>query len=124
MHPVMRVILVHVFALPITVFAAGPVIARILRPFDPPSHEKDAQTEKVSALVGQLERFLIYMFVFSNGVPAIGALITAKSVFRIWEIRDGDSAKLGTYILVGTLTSFSFATFISLITKWIVSQIA
>jgi hypothetical protein len=69
-------------------------------------------------LIGQLERGLIFLFIFINLPTAIGFLVTAKSILRFEEAR---KQKLAEYILIGTLLSFSTAIAIATLTMWATS---
>lgn len=57
-------------------------------------------------IIGQLERGLIFLFIFIEQPAAIDFLVMAKSIFRFKNVRD---QKLAEYILIGTLLSFSTA---------------
>ena len=66
-------------------------------------------------LIGQLERCLIFLFIFINQPAGIGFLVAAKSVLRFEEAKE---QKLAEYILIGTLLSFSIAIALSFLTRW------
>ena len=66
--------------------------------------------EKAGTWIGWLERFLILTFVLLNQYGAIGLLVAAKSIFRFSETR-----KVGEYVLIGTLVSFSIAILVGLV---------
>lgn len=66
-------------------------------------------------LIGQLERTLIFLFIFIDQPAGIGFLVAAKSILRFEEAR---KQKLAEYVLVGTLLSFSLAVAIASVTKW------
>jgi hypothetical protein len=67
--------------------------------------------------IGILERVLIYIFIVSGQLEAVGFLITAKSVFRFSDISQAKDRMLTEYILVGTLLSFGIATTVAI---WVV----
>ncbi len=71
---------------------------------------KDESLEKAGRWIGRLERFLILTFVLLNQYEAIGLLVAAKSIFRFSESR-----KVGEYVLIGTLLSFTIAILVGLI---------
>lgn len=71
---------------------------------------KNESLEKAGRWIGWLERFLILTFVLLKQYEAIGLLVAAKSIFRFSETR-----KVGEYILIGTLLSFSIAILVGLI---------
>jgi len=66
-------------------------------------------------LIGQLERCLIFLFIFIGQPAGIGFLVAAKSILRFEEAK---KQKLAEYILIGTLLSFSIAIALSALTKW------
>lgn len=59
------------------------------------------------ALIGRLERALIYLFVLSGETSAVGFLIAAKSVFRFGELSQQEQRLEAEYITIGTLWSFA-----------------
>ncbi|MGB8217299.1 MAG: DUF3307 domain-containing protein [Candidatus Methanoperedens sp.] len=71
---------------------------------------KDESLEKAGRWIGRLERFIILTFVLLNQYEAIGLLVAAKSIFRFTESR-----KIGEYVLIGTLLSFTIAILVGLI---------
>lgn len=66
-------------------------------------------------LIGQLERCIIFLFMFNDQPMAIGFLFAAKSILRFEEARQ---QKLAEYILIGTLLSFSLAIAMTSLTRW------
>lgn len=66
-------------------------------------------------LIGQLERALIFLFIFISQPAGIGFLVAAKSILRFEEAK---RQKLAEYVLIGTLLSFSLAVAIASVTKW------
>ncbi len=70
------------------------------------------------ALIGNLERALIFLLIFINVPAGIGFLVAAKSIFRFEEAK---KQKLAEYVLIGTLLSFSLAIAISTATKWVIT---
>lgn len=66
--------------------------------------------ENAGKWIGWLERFLILTFILLKQYAAIGLLVTAKSIFRFSESR-----KVGEYVLIGTLLSFTIAVIVGLI---------
>ena len=62
--------------------------------------------------IGELERFLIFLLALTGELGAIGFLIAAKSVLRFNTVREG--RKLSEYVIVGTLSSFAWALFVSI----------
>lgn len=72
----------------------------------------DESLENAGKWIGILERFLILTFVLLQQYSAIGLLVAAKSIFRFSESR-----KVGEYVLIGTLLSFTVAIIVGLITE-------
>jgi len=70
-------------------------------------------------MIGQLERALIFLFVFINQPGAIGFLVAAKSILRFQEAKEQKHAE---YVLIGTLLSFSLAIALSVGTMWAARQ--
>ena len=70
-------------------------------------------------MIGQLERALIFLFVFINQPGAIGFLVAAKSILRFQETKKHKHAE---YVLIGTLLSFSLAIALSVGTMWAARQ--
>lgn len=64
---------------------------------------------KGGRMIGLLERALVFGFVLSGHLTAVGFLVAAKSVFRFGEIRDPGQRREAEYILIGTLMSFTWA---------------
>ncbi len=56
------------------------------------------------ALIGILERGLIYLFLLVDQPAAIGFLVTAKSILRFKEAQQDSE-----YVIIGTLASFGWA---------------
>ncbi len=59
--------------------------------------------------IGKYERLLVFLFVLAGSAPAIGFLITAKSIFRFGDLTEPKNRQKAEYILLGTLASFTFA---------------
>lgn len=66
-------------------------------------------------LIGQLERALIFIFIFTGYPAGIGFLVAAKSILRFEEAK---KQKLAEYVLIGTLLSFALAIALASATKW------
>jgi len=60
-------------------------------------------------IIGQLERLMIFMFIYLNDTRAIAFLITAKSILRFGDITNSETRKKVEYIIIGTFFSFSYA---------------
>ncbi|TWT95881.1 hypothetical protein Pla108_29580 [Botrimarina colliarenosi] len=70
-------------------------------------------------VIGRLERLLIYLFVLSNALGAVGFLIAAKSIFRFGELSDQKNRLEAEYITIGTLLSFAVGLAIAMGVRWI-----
>ncbi|MFA4947279.1 MAG: hypothetical protein WC674_02080 [Candidatus Krumholzibacteriia bacterium] len=68
-------------------------------------------------VIGCLERTLIFLFIMVGQPIAIGFLITAKSVFRFGEIKEGTNRMEAEYIIIGTLCSFTTGLIVSYLTR-------
>lgn len=66
------------------------------------------------ALIGKLERALIFLLILINQPAGIGFLVAAKSILRFEEAK---KQKVAEYVLIGTLSSFSLAIAIAYVTK-------
>jgi len=71
--------------------------------------------EKGGALIGTLERALIFLLVFLHQPAGIGFLVAAKSILRFEEAR---KQELAEYVLIGTLLSFTLAIALASATRW------
>ncbi len=74
-------------------------------------------------LIGQLERFLIYLFVLAGHLEGVGFLVAAKSVFRFGELTNHQNRLEAEYITLGTLMSFAWGLGTSLVTKLIIDAV-
>ncbi|MFN0289920.1 DUF3307 domain-containing protein [Pedobacter helvus] len=70
--------------------------------------------QNAGKFIGILERLLIYIFVLTNHLEAVGFLLAAKSIFRFGDLKEGSELKLTEYVLIGTLLSFGIAVAVSL----------
>lgn len=80
------------------------LIKHLLRTYSVQSpQESDGSNESIRSgkLIGNLERWLIILFMLCGQYEAIGFLIAAKSIIRY---KDGDTSKT-EYVLAGTLIS-------------------
>lgn len=59
--------------------------------------------------IGIIERLLVFAFVVTHNLAAVGFLITAKSVFRFGDLREAKDRRMTEYVLIGTLSSFGLA---------------
>jgi hypothetical protein len=66
------------------------------------------------AMIGRLERALIFLFLMIGEPAGIGFLIAAKSILRFEEAK---KQPLAEYVLIGTLWSFGLAIALAWATK-------
>jgi len=116
----------------IVTWLGGVLVERLLRPFtgelervlnarDETSKERGFA--QGGALIGYLERFLIYLFVLSDQLGAVGFLVAAKSIFRFGELRDHANRLEAEYITIGTLISFAWGLTASVLTRLLLQQV-
>lgn len=91
---------------------ASIIIREIMQLFDFDPAENDVEKGKglanAGAMIGVLERVIIFTLVLANQYTAIGFLVAAKSILRISDKET--KAQLKTeYIIVGTFLSFGIA---------------
>jgi len=65
--------------------------------------------------IGLLERAVIFCLILIGQFTAIGFLLAAKSVLRFQYAHERSQSE---YVIIGTLTSFSWAAGIGLLTQW------
>lgn len=88
--------------------SANILIKHLLKAYSVQSpKESDGNSESIRSgkLIGNLERWLIIVFMLCGQYEAIGFLIAAKSIIRY---KDGDTSKT-EYVLAGTLISVFIA---------------
>ena len=98
-----------------SVRGAGFFIALITKEMTRVNNLKLEGLQNGGALIGQLERGLIFLLLLTGRPESIGFLIAAKSILRFEESK---KLKQAEYILIGTLLSFSAAIAISSLTMW------
>ncbi|MGK6352324.1 DUF3307 domain-containing protein [Parapedobacter sp. DT-150] len=74
----------------------------------------DESLIKAGRFIGILERLFVFLFIVIDHWEAVGFLLTAKSIFRFGDLRQGKDRKLTEYVLIGTLLSFGSAILIGL----------
>ncbi|MDF1610435.1 DUF3307 domain-containing protein [Hoeflea sp. YIM 152468] len=67
-------------------------------------------------IIGQLERFMVFMFTLTGNPTGIGFLIAAKSILRFGDITNPDQRKIAEYVIIGSLISFAWAITVSQLT--------
>ncbi len=70
--------------------------------------------------IGNLERGLIFVLIFSGQASSIGFLIAAKSVLRFGTV--GDDRAVSEYVIIGTLASFGWAMAVTFVTILLLSH--
>lgn len=89
--------------------AGGFAVGLLMRPWNDVDLPKGLTNG--GALIGLLERGLIFLLVMVDQAAGIGFLIAAKSVLR-FETTSKDQ-KAGEYVIIGTLASFGWAMLIA-----------
>lgn len=72
--------------------------------------ERDSLTN-AGLWIGVLERLLIVTFILAGELGAIGFLMASKSILRFGDRDMNHQRKQSEYILIGTLLSYCFALF-------------
>lgn len=98
-----------------TVLAAGCFVGKVASGIKDRNNLQIDGLENGGAMIGNLERALIFLLVFINQPAGIGFLVAAKSILRFEEAK---KQKLAEYVLIGTLLSFSLAIAIATTTRW------
>jgi len=78
--------------------------------------------EKAGEYIGIFERILVLLFVIFQQYPAIGFLITAKSILR-FSSNNKEPRKQTEYILIGTFLSFTLTIITGLLLNHLIGQI-
>jgi hypothetical protein len=65
--------------------------------------------ERSGSIIGQLERLLIFFFVFTGLYSGVGFLLAAKALFRMGTMMDAGRRYEAEYVIIGTLISFTWA---------------
>jgi hypothetical protein len=112
----LRKSLVLLIGVIVTVYAGGVLVGILVEPF---LKEIKGSAETLEAKsrglqdggkrIGQIERLLILFFILTGQPAGVGFLITAKSVLRFGEVKDGKGHKEAEYIIIGTMLSFAWA---------------
>lgn len=98
-----------------TVRGAGYFVGKVAGRIKEQNDLKIDGLENGGALIGNLERALIFLLIFIGQAAGIGFLVAAKSILRFEEAK---KQKLAEYVLIGTLLSFSLAIAIATATRW------
>lgn len=82
----------------------------ILKPWSDKLPEYSRQSlESLGAVVGMLERLLVYGFILTGIWQAIIVLLVLKAIFMNIKIKRQDREKVRSYIIIGTVISISMA---------------
>ena len=98
-----------------TIRGSGLVVAKFTKRIIDENNLKLGGLVNGGRTIGQLERGLIFLFVFIGQPAGIGFLVAAKSILRFGEAKEQNLAE---YVLIGTLLSFSLAVAMASITTW------
>jgi hypothetical protein len=66
-------------------------------------------------VIGLLERSMVYLFVLTGQMQALGFLLAAKSILRFGEVQADRRA--AEYVIIGTLASFAWALGVALLAR-------
>lgn len=99
-----------------TVKGAGYLTGKFTRRLVEENHLKLEGLVNGGKWIGQLERALIFLFIFTGQPEGIGFLVAAKSLLRFEQARQ--QQLMAEYVLIGTLLSFSLAIALTLLTRW------
>ena len=104
---------------------AGKILGQFLRRFEISANKDFAEggLHNGGYWIGIGERTLIYFFVLSGVPEGIGFLAAAKSIFRIGELKESSQRELAEYILIGTLMSFTAATFVGFVINYLLERL-
>lgn len=113
-------ILIMIISIIVSTKVSGIIIGYLLKPFQPDTVKINRTKEKINEennveikagrMIGYLERLIILILYLSNSAIGIGFLITAKSILRFGEIKEGNNDKIKQqieYVLIGTFMSFA-----------------
>lgn len=95
--------------------AGGFATGLLLRPYASQLPDASDGLTRGGAVIGYLERVLIFVLVATGQVSAVGFLIAAKSVLRFQEAKDRARAE---YVIIGTLMSFAWAIAVASLVRW------
>lgn len=98
-----------------TVKGAGYLVGKFTRRLKQENNLELNGLKDGGEFIGQLERALIFLFIFIGQAAGIGFLVAAKSILRFQEAKQ---QQLAEYVLIGTLLSFSLAIALTSVTKW------
>ncbi len=117
MNEILVKVVIIVVAVALNHWLGAYMVRRAVAAYADSVPETDRVLVNAGLRIGQLERFLIFLFVMTGNVSGVGFLLTAKSVFRFGDIKDNDIQKRTEYYLIGSLASFTFALLVSFIAQ-------
>jgi hypothetical protein len=122
---ILRKSLVLLIGAILAVYVGGVLVGILVKPFlrEIEGAEQTLKTESRGLqnggkCIGQLERLLILFFILTGQPAGVGFLITAKSILRFGEIKDGRGRKEAEYIIIGTMLSFAWALAVACCTQY------
>jgi len=81
----------------------------------------DGGLKRAGALIGCLERILVFTLILMQQYAGISIVFAAKSIARFENLKD---RKFAEYYLIGTLSSIISSMFIGILAKWLIATIA
>jgi len=81
----------------------------------PDGDEDDSELGR-GALIGTLERWIVFLLVLLNQYTALAFVIAAKSIMRYKKMED--DRKFGEYFIAGTLASIAAALLVGVLVKF------
>ena len=115
-------VLLFITALILVIFVPAVLIKLLIAQWRPDTKDRPQDsvfTDEESLIragrfIGILERLFVFLFIIIDHWEAVGFLLTAKSIFRFGDLRQGKDRKLTEYVLIGTLLSFGSAILVAL----------
>ena len=111
---IIGIILLYVFQVQPIGWLMKKLTRRWRNEIETPDREKDSLASS-GLWIGMLERLLIVTFILIGEFSAIGFLIAAKSIIRFGDKDIVHPRNQSEYFLIGTVLSFCFALFTTLI---------
>ncbi|SPF80465.1 DUF3307 domain-containing protein [Pseudoprimorskyibacter insulae] len=108
----------------VAIRAGGFAISRLLAPYSghwTRNRVLSGGLREAGALIGQLERGLVFVLILVGHPTGVAFLIAAKSVLRFGESRN--DRRMAEYVLIGTLASVGWAMLSAYGTVWLLKQL-
>lgn len=110
----------------VAVRTGGVVVALGVRRFraDGPQNPTDLPTTEPrgltggGAMIGALERGLVFFFVLTSMPQGVGFLLAAKSILRFGDLNAQQQRVETEYVIIGTLASFAWSLAVGWLTVW------